>query len=850
MKEPSVDTDNANTIGARLASVARRLPGRAAIIEAGVATSFGDLDSAATRIARALRRVAANGRGRVCLHFESKRAAAIALFGAGRAGLPYVLLDAADPLERLRFIVQDCEPLVVLTERALLDRSRAIAPQGCAVVDIDSAARANDDIDLPPVAADAPVYLCYTSGSTGRPKGVIQTHRNLLFFADAYARALSLGEPDRHSLVYTLSFNAANMDIHGGLLSGATLCAYDVRRDGLPHLADWLDRERITVLHAVPTVFREVLSRLSPERILPHLRVVDLGGEAVFGSDVALFRRHTLPTCVLVNQIASTEVGLIAQHVVTHAHSHADDALVPVGRCPEGVRVEILRDDGSVAAADEVGEMIVSSAHVSPGYWRRPELGALAFSVDPRDARMRRYASGDVGRIGAEGNLHFLGRKGGRVKIHGHSVELMEVEAAVASCAGVDKVAVLAQRGDGDTVRLTAFVVPQAGVARDALALRRELATRSPAYMLPRDIVFLDALPVTPSGKIDRTTLAGLPTHGPASRDVAAPDDDVEREIARVFEELLDVQPIGRDDDFFLLGGDSLRAAELHLRLRERFGVNVTGLHEDGSVSRLAAAVRTARVTPADSRAMPVLIPLWQQGTAVPLFLVHGRHGQAFVSAHFMKLLGNDQPVWAFQARGLDGRDDPHETVEAMAEDYLAALRDVRPRGPYFIGALCAGAYVAAEMARMLASAGEVVLPLLLLDPPERLVLKRGYADMSEEQFVEKMAARRARGGSDGPVDDPAYMKRVHRAALAFEAAIARHEPRPYDGDVYMLSSRQRIKKRADGLRAVFTGRIERHEVGDTHAQALEPRNALFQQQLQSCVDRIRQAARAVHTPA
>jgi thioesterase domain-containing protein len=317
-----------------------------------------------------------------------------------------------------------------------------------------------------------------------------------------------------------------------------------------------------------------------------------------------------------------------------------------------------------------------------------------------------------------------------------------------------------------------------------------------------------------------------------------------------VFEELLDVQPIGRDDDFFLLGGDSLRAAELHLRLRERFGVNVTGLHEDGSVSRLAAAVRTARVTPADSRAMPVLIPLWQQGTAVPLFLVHGRHGQAFVSAHFMKLLGNDQPVWAFQARGLDGRDDPHETVEAMAEDYLAALRDVRPRGPYFIGALCAGAYVAAEMARMLASAGEVVLPLLLLDPPERLVLKRGYADMSEEQFVEKMAARRARGGSDGPVDDPAYMKRVHRAALAFEAAIARHEPRPYDGDVYMLSSRQRIKKRADGLRAVFTGRIERHEVGDTHAQALDPRNALFQQQLQSCVDRIRQAARAVHTPA
>src|SRR5581483_8062919 len=154
-------------------------------------------------------------------------------------------------------------------------------------------------------------------------------------------------------------------------------------------------------------------------------------------------------------------------------------------------------------------------------------------------------------------------------------------------------------------------------------------------------------------------------------------------------------------------------------------------LHGDATVSRIAAAVRAARATPPQSRAMPVLIPLWQQGQAVPLFLVHGRHGQAFVSAHFMKLLGDDQPVWAFQARGLDGRNPPHVSIEAMAADYLAALRRVRPRGPYFIGALCAGAYVAASMARALAVAGEVVLPLLLLDPPDSL-RHAGYTDMTE----------------------------------------------------------------------------------------------------------------------
>jgi amino acid adenylation domain-containing protein len=849
MNRSSAGADKGDTVGARLARAARRAPGRTAIIERGVGTTFGALDNVATRVAVALRRAAGARQGRVCLHFESKRAAVAALFGAARAGLPYVLLDAADPLERLRFIARDSEPVALLTERVLLERARAIVPDGCAVVEMETAEGGDGELALAAVAPDAPLYLCYTSGSTGKPKGVVQTHRNLLFFADAYARALRLGDDDRHSLVYTLSFNAANMDIYGGMLWGATLCAYDMRGEGLPHLPDWLDRERITVLHAVPTVFREALSRLPSERVLPHLRVVDLGGEAVFGSDVELFRRHTLPSCVLVNQIASTEVGLIAQQVVTHQTSHAPEALVPAGRCPEGVRVEMLRDDGSRAGIGEPGEMVVCSAHVSPGYWRRPELDAAAFSTDPLDARMRRYRSGDLGRIDADGNLHFLGRRGSRVKIHGHSVDLMEVEAAIAACSGVDKVAVLAPPGGSDTVRLVAFVVPHAGVEPEASRLRRELATRAPAYMRPRDIVFLDALPLTSSGKIDRTALASLPLEAPmAARDAASPDDEVERAIADVFAELLGIQPVGRDDDFFLLGGDSLRGAELHLRLAERFGVHVASLHEDATVAHVAAAVRAAQARPFESRTMPVLVPLWQQGDAVPLFLVHGRHGQAFVSAHFMKLLGDDQPVWAFQARGLDGRDEPHGTVEDMAQDYLAALRAARPRGPYFIGALCAGAYVAAAMARALQADGEVVLPLLLLDPPESL-LNGGYTDMSEERFVAKMTARRARGSSAGPVDDPGYMKRVHRAAMAFEEAIARHRPTPYGGDVYMLASRQRTDG-ADELRRIFTGRVERHEVGDTHAQALDPRNPAFARELLRCVRRVQQAARRARTAA
>jgi thioesterase domain-containing protein len=425
----------------------------------------------------------------------------------------------------------------------------------------------------------------------------------------------------------------------------------------------------------------------------------------------------------------------------------------------------------------------------------------------------------------------------------------MEIEAALSSCPGVMKAAVLtvSRELQVEPVRLVAYVAMRQDAVRDPQPIRRYLATRLPSYMLPSGFVFLDALPLTASGKIDRKTLAQIdPKTASPKRAVESPQDDVERTVARVFEQLLKLEPVGRDDDFFLLGGDSLMGVELQARVREAFGVHVGNFHEDATVARIAANIRRDISDPATrSKPIPVLIPLWQSGSEPPLVLVLGRHGQAFVSPHFMQLLGNNQPVWAFQARGLDGLHEPHSTVEAMAAEYLSEMRKQRPHGPYFLGALCAGAYIAAVMARSLRSAGETVLPLLLLDPPHN-VLHRGYSQLTEEQFVRKMKARRAKGTTAGPVDDPAYMKTLIRTAMAFEDAIAKHRPQPYDGPVYVLSSRQRING-ADplGLRQIFTGRLKRYEVGATHAEALDPRNPAFAGSLLRCVGLIREAAQA-----
>lgn len=836
---------DAGTVGHRLAQVARERAGRTALVEHDRRLSFGELDAAASAIAVSLAALGAERGSRVALLFTSRIPAIESIFGAARAGCVYVPLDAGDPEERLRVILGDCEPAVIVTEASHAARAHAIAPRGCTVIE---AARAIGDAPAatpPAVDADDTLYLYYTSGSTGTPKGAMQTHRNLLFFADAYARALAITAQDRHSLVYSLSFNAANMDIYGGLLAGATLVVRDLRRDGIEGMAGWLDRERITILHAVPTVFRTLCAHVPHARTFPHLRVVDLGGEAVFAADVDLFRAHTLESCVLVNQLASTEVGLIAQYRIGHGDRVPASPIVPAGRSPAGVTVEIVRTDGSPAPPGETGEIVVSSRHVCAGYWRRPDLDRGVFSPAPGTPGARRYRSGDLGSIDADGNLAFIGRSGSRVKVRGHSVDLAEIDAALLACPGVVRgVAVADPREASDTARVVACVSVEAGSPRDRHVLRRALAQRLPAYMLPASIVFADEFPVTASGKIDRRALAeALPAAAP-ERIVEAPCDDLERAVAGTFEKLLHVARVGRSDDFYALGGDSLLAAELQLALRERFGVHVQTMHEDVTVAGIAGALRGAREPQRAAQPLPVLVPLWREGRQVPLFLVHGRHGQAFVSPHFMRLLGDDQPVYAFQARGLDGFAPPHASVEAMADEYVAALRAVRPHGPYFIGALCAGAYVAAAMARRLDDAGEAVLPLLLLDPPDELRVS-GYAELGEERFAAKMAARRAMGSNpglgNGHAGGGACERSVWEVARAFDAALGAHQPLPWAGPAYMLSSRQRIGSTQSGmLRRAFAGKVRRFDVGGTHRDALDPRNPVFASYLARCLGLIR----------
>lgn len=831
----------------RFSRIAMAFPQRPAVDHDGQMVSYGQLDAWARSIRAALSQYQPADRAIVAILAEDRAASIAAILAVAGTRHAYVCLDPGDPEQRLQLILEDSTPFAVLADSAHSRRARALTNKGEAVIDVGALSQ-TAVAETPDSTAPEPddlLYLFYTSGSTGQPKGVRQTHRNLMFFADAYAATLGISSDDRLSLLYTLSFSAANMDIYGALLNGATICPRDVRRHGVADLGDWIDGARITVLHAVPTVLRELCRALGDGRVLRSVRAVDLGGEAVTAADVLSLREHVLDGCLIVNHLAATEASVIAQYAVP-AGIERSNGIMPVGYSPQGLEVHILRPDGSEAAAGETGTMAIDSPYLSPGYWQRPELDQACFSEIHGRPGWRRYIGGDLGRIDTLGLLHFIGRESSRIKLRGQSVDLNEVEAALRACEGVRDAAVV-PRGPAhqEFDRLVACVVLAEGMRGEPAHFRRMLAQRLPSYMLPGGYCFIDRLPSSPTGKLDRQALQQYDLDALLYRpDYHPPASDTELTIAGIYERVLNYAPIGRSDDFFLLGGDSLTLQALQLEAMQHFGREFPGLHEDASVAALACRMDASEGSFGSNREL--IVGLRAGGSAPPLFLVHGRLGQAHVSPRFVDLLGPDQPLFAIQARGLDGLGSPNETIEAMAEDYIAALRAIRPAGPYLIGSLCAGAYVALSMARSLRATGDEVMPLLLIDPPIKPA-RRGDRTLAKERVLRKLRKRAAQQKIVLALDDEQAIDGSVAVAQAFEQALRNHEPIAYDGPSFVHSSRHRLGVEHWGDPAkrnrVFAQPPVWLPAGESHSDMLDPANEEFARNLRHCLNWIRQGA-------
>lgn len=642
-------------IAARFAEVVRAHPGLPALRRDGRTWAYAELDRAAAAVAAAVSARLGDGPPAPVALLVGREHEIPCLLGVLRAGHAYAFVEPAQ-LAALR-------PRLVLAEPASM---------------VDGAI---DVTTLPPAehapvarAADDLAAIIFTSGSTGGAKGVLRSHRAILHRADLAAAAHAVGPGDVVSHLHACRFVAAEGDVFGALLAGATVASVDVQRLGFGGLADWLVAEGVTLFHPPVPVFRRFLHALPRPLAAPRLRLVALGGEPLFRADVELADRLLPPAARLEHRFSSSEAGTITTGIVDRS-ARGGPPLVPVGRPVAGKRVQLIRPDGE--PADE-GEIVVESDALASGL-----LGGDGFAG--------RYRTGDLGRWLPSGELEHLGRNDRLVKIRGQRVSLHEVEAALLALAGVKEVAAVVGRDALGEPRVEAFVD---GDLPSPEALERVL----PPAARPARVNPVAGMPLTGSGKLDRAALAA----------------GAQGELARVWSELLGRPPeFAPDDDFFALGGDSLLLAELAARMERRTGrrVELQDLAGGRSFAAHAALFSAPRPAPGTS-----LVPLATGGARPPFFCVHAHSGAIAGFGALARHLGPGRPFYALEARGLP-------TIPAMARAYLDEIRRVQPRGPYRLGGRCLGGAIALEMASTLVAAGERVALVVIFDmrtPPAR----------------------------------------------------------------------------------------------------------------------------------
>lgn len=601
LADPVGAPEAAESLPQRLAEQVRLHPERVAVRSRGTDWTYRELAERASLLARAVRAAAPGPAGRVGVLCGHDTAMVAALLGVLSSGHAYVPLDPAHPEQRLAQIVADAQLAALVADGPNLPTARSIAA-GLPVVDTGSPAGSGVRLaaELPAVGPDAVAYLLYTSGSTGRPKGVLQSHRNVLAHIRAYTRGLHIGAHDRLSMLAPVAFDAAVMDIYGALLTGATLCLYDVRDEGLLGIPRWLAAQAVTVYHSTPTVFRQAFEG-DPGQPLPALRAVVLGGEELLAPDVETFRRWAPRGAVLVNGLGPTESTLALQYVVD-GRWRPTSRSVPVGFPVEGTDVLLRNEAGEEVDVYGVGTIVVRSPHVALGYWRRPELTRSAFEPDALDARARCYVTGDLGRLLPDGAIEFAGRRDGQLKIRGHRVEAGEVEARLLEHPAVRAALVTVAEHPAAGQVLVAHVLadPTHTGAAGPAALRAFLRERLPASMLPAAVVPVAAFPLTANGKVDRRALPEPDFTASSAATHVAARTPLERTLASLVAGVLGRPQVGVTDDFFELGGHSLLATQLLARIRAELALEVPlrAVFQEPSVAGLARLIEAGTLPP------------------------------------------------------------------------------------------------------------------------------------------------------------------------------------------------------------------------------------------------------------
>ncbi len=586
----------------------RRTPEATALVHARETLSYGELNARANRLAHHLVRLGVKPGDRVALCVERSPEMVAGVLAVLKAGAAFVPLDPAYPAERLRFMLEDSAPVVLLTRPEL-----AGLFAGVPVVDVDAGA-GEAETDLPRRAAgpEAVAYLTYTSGSTGRPKGVSAVHHRALNLIHWYGRELGIGADDAVLIVSSYSFDGTYRNLFAPLFAGGRVHLAAEPFD--PHaILEQIQAGGITMMNLTPTAFGALVEASRGAELGGMRRIVLVGEPAQARTLLQLPE----PRPELVNLYGPTECsGITTYHRLATDLTRYLDRPVPAGRPIANGRVYVLDGHGQPVPTGVAGEIHIGGVPVGPGYHARPELTAERYVADPfsTEPGARMYRTGDVGRWLADGTLEVLGRNDSQVKIRGFRIEPGEVEACLLELPEVREAAVVAREDAPGEKRLVAYV---AAPELDVEALRKHLAAKLPEYMVPAAYVRLESLPVSPNGKLDRRALPAPDQEAYTARAYVPPAGEVEEAVAAIWAEVLGVERVGREDHFFELGGHSLLAVQVVSRVRRALGTEVALAH----LFTHPVLAEFARVLEQSERSdLPAIVPVEHGGRAALSF--------------------------------------------------------------------------------------------------------------------------------------------------------------------------------------------------------------------------------------
>ncbi|HLL45661.1 MAG TPA: amino acid adenylation domain-containing protein, partial [Longimicrobiaceae bacterium] len=817
-----------------LRAQAERTPDAVAVSWRGGRTTYTELDRRANRLAHALRRRGVGPETRVGVCMSRTPELLVALLAVLKAGGAYVPLDPAYPPERLGYMVEDAGISLVLTEWRLM----ASLPES--VADVLALDQARDALaaepDTAPESGVLPEnlsHVIFTSGSTGRPKGVMIRHSSTVVLMHWLRENVSDDERSAVLFSTSINFDVSVAEIFGTLAWGGRL----VLVENALELADLPAGEEVVYASMVPSAAAELLRTGG---IPASVRTLNLGGEALPGPLAqGLYGLGTVER--VGNLYGPTEDTTYSTYSVVGKGA----AGVFVGRPVANTRAYVLDGHLQPVPAGVVGELYLAGDKLARGYAARPDLTAERFLPDPFGAPgSRMYRVMDRIRWRPDGELEYFGRTDFQVKVRGFRIELGEIEAVLGRHPAVrEAVAVVREDAPGDR-RIVAYVT--AGESRpEAAELRAHVGRHLPEYMVPSAVVVLDGLPLSPNGKTDRRALPAPERTEGAEGGYLAPRDTLELALARIWEDVLGVGRVGVRDGFFALGGHSLLAVRLMARVEQATGARLplATLFTASTVEQLARELRSGDLRDDGSP----LVPIRPGGSRTPLFLVHPVGGDVLAYAGLARHLDAEQPVYGLRSRGLAAGVEPARTVEEMARDYLAAIREAQPAGPYRLGGWSMGGVVAHEMARLLEADGEPVERLVLIDahvpalhgralprdeavlvrvfaqdlglPPERLALPEGEAGTDGRAYLRRVLDGAVAAGLVPPDLDPERIEHLYAVFRANLAALYEHRPEARDGAATLLRAAEHDPAEAEsaGWERLARGGVEVRTVPGSH---------------------------------